>query len=298
MPGNQDSWSEEMRKREVLAAEGGVKAQKWSIRIQAIALFLAAMATGAAAWAALQAGRAVETAQRIASDQAAENRFTSAVTSIGGKSTAEQVAGLTLLRRAVEMQITTAINNRGSQQEVWDAYDEYSTALDIIPTYLRDITKPGKAPSLAADYAAAELERTMKMGPRVYEVSKSRANIDLALVGLSGIDWTGVDFTPLGSAWMPKIDLRNADLAKSRWGGAYLENADLRCADLRGADLSHATLSYAKLSGADFAGAKLPPPSQRQHVETKDTVGYAQVPGQANLEPKYNPDKCMASIGQ
>ena len=71
--------------RGALAAEGAVETQKLTVRFQAIALFLAAVATGAAAWAALQAGNAVKASEHIASQQAIENQLATAITAIGEK---------------------------------------------------------------------------------------------------------------------------------------------------------------------------------------------------------------------
>lgn len=286
--------ADNLPERQVIAAEKGVKTQKWSARIQTVALALTAFATAIAAYAAWQAGQAIRDSQKIASDQASENRFTSAISSIGGKTPTEQVAGLTLLRRAVKMQISTAMSNPGDHQEARDAYDEYSTALDIIPAYLHETTKPGKNPSIAADYAAIELEMIIKMGPNADQFGRTHGNIDLSSVGLAGVDWPSVNFNPLGNEWMPKIDLRGADLAKSHWGHAYLAKAHLQCADLRHADLSHATLDKANLSGADLTGAKLPPPGQRRNVTTTDTIGNTRALGSDHPGTGYDPKKCMS----
>jgi uncharacterized protein YjbI with pentapeptide repeats len=78
--------------------------------------------------------------------------------------------------------------------------------------------------------------------------------IDLSRDELFGLSWVGVRFGWL-DAYMPKIDLRGANLAKSSFAGSDLVGAFLQCANLSGADLSGANLAYADLRGANVAGA-------------------------------------------
>jgi hypothetical protein len=231
-------------------AKIAVEVQKKALRTQRWTVILALVATVAAAYAAWQAGNAVKASERSAAQQATENRLAMAVTALGEKSSTDQVAGLTLLRRNVHLQIHAA-NEDPSKRE--DAYDAYSTALDVVPVYLRENTKVGQNPPIAALYAAAELKKILEMGPDVKDINGGPpATIDLALVSLRGVNWTGIRFDWLAAAYMPKIDFRGADLANSRWGHATLNGADLQCADLKGADLRQANLIGVDLRGADL----------------------------------------------
>jgi hypothetical protein len=193
----QYDWANNLREREVAAAERGalaaeraVNTQKFTVRIQAGALAIAAIATLAAAYAAYQAGNAVKTSQHIASQQAIENQIGTAVTAVGEKSPANQVAGLTLLGSSVQSEVNAAVedpNLRGN------AYNAYLTSLEMIHVYLRSNTIPGRYPPIAAIYAADELRGILALGPRVVLIHhRPRPSIDLSLIGLAGISWTGL----------------------------------------------------------------------------------------------------------
>lgn len=296
MSNNVDNHSEDLftlRKREVAAQEKTGKKQTITIMIQSLALLLAAVATAAAAWAAWQAGKAVEASQHIASDQELENRLQTAITAIGDKSQSSQVAGLTLLRRTVRMQISAAMNGSANRQDAEDAYDAYSTALDVIPTYLRQTTKLGTDHPIAAYYAAAELKNILGMGPDVQSIVGRRASIDLALVGMAGVDWTNINFDSLAAAWMKNIDLRGADLIDSHWGTAALIGAHLQCADLTGADLSHADLTGADLRGANLTDAKFPSAVKEQRPNTDGAVGNQGWTTDHPAAATYQLESCM-----
>jgi uncharacterized protein YjbI with pentapeptide repeats len=81
--------------------------------------------------------------------------------------------------------------------------------------------------------------------------------VDLSNVELWGQPWSGVRFDWLGGHYLVGIDLRSADLRKSRWGTTDLTGAYLQCADLSGADLRHTILTGADLRGANMTGADL-----------------------------------------
>ncbi len=73
---------------------------------------------------------------------------------------------------------------------------------------------------------------------------------------LKGADLRGAQLARLSFQLSGGIDLRDARLAGSDLGSAYLFQADLRNADLRGADLGRASLVDANLKGAIFSDAK------------------------------------------
>ena len=293
----QYNWANDLREREALAAEKGalaaeksVETQKRTVRFQALALFLAAVATGAAAFAALQAGNAVKASESIASQQAIANQFTTALTAIGQPSSAEQVAGLTLLYRTLQAQVSAS---KADPSERQGAYATYVTSLQVIDVYLRSTTSPGKDPPIAAIYAADQLRAILRLGPEVKTVDGGpRSSIDLSLIGLSGISWTGIRFDSLKVAYMPGIDLRGADLAGSHWGHADLADAYLQCADLRYADLRHADLTRADLRGADLKHAKLPPEAKLEDVKTARAVGGPKRLHVVNPATSYQPNNC------
>jgi hypothetical protein len=274
----QYNWASDLREREVAAAEeaalaaaGAVDAQRRTVRMQAIALAFAAAATLAATYAAYQAGNAVKASQNIASQQEIESQLSTAVTAVGQKAPADQVAGLTLLRSSVQSEVDEAVEDPSIRI---NAYNAYVTSLEMIHAYLRSTTSPGHTPPIAAVYAADELRDILALGPEVTRIHNgSPPSLDLSVVGLSGISWTGIRFDSLTTAYMPWIDLRGVDLANTRWGHATLIHAHLQCADLQGADLREANLNGADLRGADLAGAELPPTAMLKDVQTTGAVG-------------------------
>ena len=290
------STGQDQREREVHAAEAQASAaeralgiQKWTAIFQGLAVALALGATLAAVYAARAAGDAVRASERSAAQGATENRLAQAVTALGAESQADQVAGLTLLRRNVSLQIQAAREEPNKEE---DAYDAYSTALDVIPVYLREKTTVGQDPPITAIYAAAELKKILQMGPNINAIHGRPATIDLALVALRGVDWTDIRFDWLVAAYMAKIDLKGADLADSRWGHATLTGADLQCADLKGANLSQANLTGADLRRADLRDVKLPPPDMRQNVNTAGAIGPVQGLTIENPSTSYDPNGC------
>lgn len=99
---------------------------------------------------------------------------------------------------------------------------------------------------------------------------------------------------------MEGIDLRDVDLAGSRWGGqadlrgAYLQCADLTGAHFQGADLRNANLNGADVQGADFRGAqiKLPGPTV-----VYGTAKWSRVPPGLTVLPlgSWNPQLCVGT---
>jgi uncharacterized protein YjbI with pentapeptide repeats len=318
-------WSQEekdnLRFREVVAEEKGAKAaqdeaaaitkeagaavetgetqkaavvtQKWSVKFQAFALLLASIATVAATVVAWAAVSAVRSSQRTAAQQQTEDRLQTAVTAIGDNSPAEQVAGLTLLRRSVEAQVNAALSDSSTQQ---DATDAYATSLEVIGVYLRITTTFGKNPSIQAVYAADELRDILELGSNLKTIDNGQTpSIDLSLVGLRDISWADVRFDWLDTAYMPWIDLRGTNLTNSKWGHATLTHAQLQCADLQGADLRLADLRSADLRGANLSGAKLPPPAMLKWVKTTRAVGPVKGLHISNPAGSYDINTCRAT---
>ena len=200
------------------------------------------------------------------------------------------MAGLTLLRRNLESQVNAAKTDPAARQ---GAYSTYVTSLQVIHVYLRSTTNPGRNPPIAAIYAADELRAILNLGPEIKTLAGGPVpSIDLSLVGLSGLSWTDVRFSSLTSAFMPRIDLRGADLAGSRWGHATLTHAYLQCANLRNADLRQADLTGADLRGADLENAKLPPSAKLKYVKTAGAVGGVKGLRIPNPAVSYQLDSC------
>jgi hypothetical protein len=266
----------DLEERDLRRAE--VKAARTSGRAQAVAVFVAAAATVAASFAAVQAERAVTVAQQGNSQQASDSQFTTAISAIGGNSPAEQVAGLTLLRRNIEEQVSEAASNSDSLARE-SAHGAYVTSLELLAAYLSNTTTGagsaiaassgsfglgygGSAAAgrsgqeVAAVYAADELRILLYMSAVVRSLGGALPNIDLSYDELYGMSLAGIDFRWLGSAWLPYIDLRRTNLSGSQWGsGTTLIHAYLQCADLSGANFDGANLTGADLRGADLQGA-------------------------------------------
>jgi len=101
---SQANWSEE--ERQLRRKEVGTG--RISIYVQALALLVALVAALAAAYAAVEAGHAVRDSALYNAQQEIESQLTTAISAIGGSTSADQVAGLTLLRRNVATQVDDA----------------------------------------------------------------------------------------------------------------------------------------------------------------------------------------------
>ena len=169
------------------------------------------------------------------------------------------------------------------------------TSFGVFDVYFRT-TIPRHNPSIAALYAADELQAILAMGPQVKAIDNGKPlYIDLSHVALPGVHWTGIRFDSLTAAFMPWIDLGGASLAGSRWGHATLKGANLQCADLNGADLRSANLAGADLRGADLRNAHLPSPAMRRHVNTEGAVGPVRGLRIHNPGTSYSPYSCPST---
>ena len=276
-PGDWSDEEKELRRKEVSAS-------RVTAYVQSVALLIAFGATLAAGYAAVQSGHAVRDSAQYNAQQAIENQLTTAISAIGGSSSAEQVAGLILLQRDVELQVSDA--NDGSGLVTRQSADSaFATSLEVIGDYMHTdpqtdasfrgtvnprIFRPGYgylrsgAEPVAVIYAADQLRLLLTMAHQVARIDSHEApSIDLSDIELYGVSWPGIDFRWLTVAWMPDIDLRSSNLTDSVWGAgttlrhAYLQCADLSGADFRGVNLTNADLRGANVSGADFAGAIL-----------------------------------------
>lgn len=100
---------------------------------------------------------------------------------------------------------------------------------------------------------------------KVTSLSGRRLGVDLSHVVLYGQSWRGIDFSWVDH-YSRGLDLRGANLQRSRWGTSYLGHSFLQCADLSGSvfgltrpdgKIANASLVFADLRGADLRGAKL-----------------------------------------
>jgi hypothetical protein len=279
----QEKWNDgekQLREREVAAQERGVAVQRRTLWSQVAVAVAAVVASLAAVFAAGQAKSAVNVAEQGLQAQDTENQLSTAVTAIGGATAAQRIAGVTLLERIVAEQLTSATTKQSRQ----NAYSLYLSSIIVLSNYLRSgppLAVHGPCPTVGVDvvYAADELETLLDMQQQVIGLKEGRPAIDLSRTELCIQYWKGIRFDWLSSAYLWKIDLRGANLEDSRWGVAYLADAQLQCADLRGADLSDATLTGADLRGANLVGATLPKKLQdvkMAGVVTVPTQGWDQ----------------------
>jgi uncharacterized protein YjbI with pentapeptide repeats len=258
----------ELRKREVRYAGR-------ALVLQLLVALCALGATVAAAMAARDAGTAVQVAAKGIEQQANAERLSTAISSIGGDQAAGRVAGFTLLGYHVQDRVRAS----DSPEERLDAYNLYTASLDVLENYLRN---PSQAKAEAAEespglgfgrpdipydnkYAAGELRKLMRLRPEIQQLRNSikvesgvdtmAPTVDLANVQLAQQSWTDIDFAWLGARFFAGIDLRGANLARSKWGVSFLVGAHLQCADLKDANLQGARLEQADLRGANLEGA-------------------------------------------
>jgi hypothetical protein len=270
--------------------------QTWSALAQ---IFIAAISIAAVVIAALVARVTYVTAQndaRTSLRQAQDSQLSAAVDALGADAMPERVAGLLLLTRNTQGRFAEA---RQTEEPSGEVYDDYTTALQILSGYLNSqseqyvTTAPSDPPfgfgygaptasdsSIDLHYAADQV-RILLGSPMEHDVARLHSHkqpeIDLSDDELYGQSWKGVDFAWV-DAYMPHIDLRNANLEYSQWGPqsdlwrAYLQCSDLSYADFQRADLMGADLRGALVQGADFRGA------QMKFLEPTTVYGTAQWP--------------------
>jgi hypothetical protein len=261
--------------------ETEIQTQKWTVRTQAVASVATLAAVFVALFVALQGQQSLKSATQYNLQQAQDNQFSTALTSLGSSDIPERIAGLVLLRLNAADRLTPASSAVFGKQ---NAYSYYTTALEIFSGYLRSHsmgylasagaghgtqpfglgygtpTPPGF--SIDIQYALDEVMQMLNLSKQVSAVSAVTPNFDLSNDELYQQDLTGMNLSWV-HAFLVGIDLRGAvmeNVVLSKLDDlqyTHLQCADLQHAQLQGADLEHANLSGADLFKADLKGADL-----------------------------------------
>jgi Pentapeptide repeats (8 copies) len=271
-----------------------VRNQKWGILTQAVASMATVAAVLVAVFVAHQGQQSLKSATQYNLQQAQDDQFSTALTSLGSSDPTERIAGLVLLRLNAADRLTPASSAVFGQQ---NAYSYYTTALEIFSGYLRSHgmdflatlsaghgsqsfgpgygTLPPPGFTLDIQYAIDEISQMLGLREQVSALSHETPNFDLSNDELYEENLTGMNLSWV-YAYMYGIDLRGAvleglyvgsrddlahsylqcaDLVGAHLQGAHMEGADLRGADLAGVDLDGTYLAGADLQGADVNGA-------------------------------------------
>jgi hypothetical protein len=273
-------WERRAREREVFW-------QRVGVLLALPSLMVGVVTAGAAVWAALQATEAVNTAQDAVLRASREQRMTSGIEAMGGRTAAQRVAGIGLLGRSVAAELERVRSDSGvnGERERRDAVAAYLSTLDALEDYVvswPDNTPEGRRRARVGHvprdvyYAANELNRLTGDEVRAWAAADDAVpRIDLSGAHLSGASLKGLDVSWL-TFFARRLDLRKASLEGTRWGTAMMGGSDLRQANLQGAsfappvgaelpagtglvcsDLRSADLSDVDLGGADLRGAML-----------------------------------------
>lgn len=98
-----------------------------------------------------------------------------------------------------------------------------------------------------ADLRGASIKRAHLTGVYLIDAHLETANLEHSILEKAHLNRADLIFTCLEDAYLPKVDIREANLLEANFREAWLEEADLRGANLEGADFE----------GADFEGANL-----------------------------------------
>lgn len=294
------------------------RSQIRAARAQVGATLIALAAAVAAILVAWQGQETINHNSLTELQQSEESQLSSAITALGSDATAERVAGLMLLTRNTSARFALQPETHDPPA---DMFGDYTTALQVLSGYLSShgeaflqeasggqATQPfgrgyglPSSPGVPIDiiYAANQVKILVnkQMERAVIALGmRDRPAIDLGHDDLIGQSWKGINFGWLW-AFMPRIDLRGADLDGSRWSNrstlsdAYLQCSDLQGADFRGADLKGADLRGADVSGANFRGAKI------AGAKLAQIFGKAKWPGWLHITTlsarRRNPAKCL-----
>lgn len=242
---------------------------------QAVLSVATVAAVFVALWVALQGQQSLKSATQNNLQQAQDNQFSTALTSLGSNDVTERTAGLALLELNVADRLTpTSYAAFGKPS----AYNYYTTALEIFSGYLQShgvgsmTVCPGggtqrfglgygslscRSFSIDTQYAADEVSKMLGLTAQVRAVTAFTPAIDLANDELYEVNLKGMNLSWV-NAYMVGIDLRGAVLEKVHLSNLdNVENSHLQCADLQDADLQGADLKDANLSGADLDHANL-----------------------------------------
>lgn len=273
-----DAWKQpdELRLRKT-----EVRTQVWTGVAQAVLSVATVAAVFVALWVALQGQQSLKGAAQNNLQQAQDDQFSTALTSLESNDVTERIAGLVLLElNAADRLTSTSIAAFGKPS----AYNYYTTTLEIYSGFLHTHgigsmttagTSGGRQPfgpgygapppgafSIDIQYAADEIAKMLDLENQVRAVSPLTPAFDLSNDELYEVNLTGMDLSWV-HAYMVSIDLRGAVLenahlsSRDNLENSYLQCADLQHADLQGADLKDANLSGANLYHADLQGANL-----------------------------------------
>jgi Pentapeptide repeats (8 copies) len=273
-----ETWKEH---QELRLRRTEVHAQKWNGIAQAVLSVATVALALVALWTALQSQQSLKNATLNNLQQAQDDQFSTALTSLGSSDVTERIAGLELLELNVADRLTptsTAAFGKTS------AYNYYTTALAILSGYLQghgvgstttgcpaNTTQlfglgygalPCKSFSIDTQYAVDTVSKMLGLKNQVDAVSSEIPAFDLANDELYQVNFKEMDLSWV-NVYMVGIDLRGGELEKVHMsklddaGNSHLQCADLQYADLQGANLTDANLSGANLHDADLQGANL-----------------------------------------
>jgi hypothetical protein len=289
-----------------------VHTQIWTGIAQVVMSVATVAAVLVALWVARQGQQSLNSATQNNLQQAQDDQFSTALTSLGSGDVTERIAGLALLEvNAADRLSPTSVAAFGKPS----AYNYYTTSLAIFSGFLHSHgvgSTPGTsdpqsfgvgygAPGPGAftidiQYAADEMAKMLALKCDVRAVSPIVPAFDLSNDERYEVNFKGMDLSWV-NAYMVGIDLRGAVLENVHQSslddmqGAHLQCADLRNANLQGADLAGANLSgadlyHANLEGANLTGADL----QDAYVKRADFSG-AQYSPATFASTMYGPPK-------
>jgi len=233
-----------------------VHTQVWTGIAQAVLSVATVAAVLVALWVALQGQQSLKGATQNNLEQAQDDQFSTALTSLGSNDVTERIAGLALLELDASDRLTptsTAAFGKPS------AYNYYTTTLEIFSGFLHSHgvgsmttagtgggmqpfgpgygTPPPGAFSIDIQYAADEIAKMLELKNQVRAVSKVTPSFDVANDELYEVNLSGMNLSWV-YAYMVGIDLRGAVLEKVHLSSLDdVEHSFLQCADLRYADL-------------------------------------------------------------
>jgi hypothetical protein len=273
-----DTWK---RPDELRLRKTEVRTQIWSGMAQTVLSVATVAAVFVALWVALQGQQSLKSATQNNLQQAQDNQFSTALTSLGSNDVTERIAGLALLELNAADRLTSTSTVAFGKPS---AYNYYTTTLEIFSGFLHShgvgsmttvgtggSTQPfgvgyGAPPpgafSIDIQYAADEIAKMLDLKNQVRAVSPVTPAFDLDGDELYEVNLEGMNLSWV-SAYMFGIDLRGAVLENVHLSSlddvekSHLQCADLKYADLQGADLKDANLSGADLYHADLQGANL-----------------------------------------
>jgi Pentapeptide repeats (8 copies) len=265
-----------------------IRTQRWAGVAQAFASLATVAAVIVALFVALQGQQSLKNATQYNLQQAQDNQFSTALTSLGSNDTTERIAGLVLLRLNAADRLTPKSSAIFGKE---NAYSYYTTALEVFSGYLsshgREFlasvgpghgmqsfgpgygTLPPPGFSLDIQYAIDEVRDMLDLRKQVHALIQGIPAFDMAHDELYGENLSEMNFSWI-TVYMYGIDLRGAVMENVHLGRRDdLEHSYLQCADLSNANLKGAHMEYADLRGADLAGADL----QGTHLVGADLQG-------------------------